>query len=180
MAILQARILEWTATPLPGDLPNPEIEPGSPALQADSLPLSHQGSPDSSPYISINKELLILSFKYFLNMATFFSFPLLLCESKPSSLSWATWEHSYFSIQTSWIILKICILLWPIPENVSVCFLWFYDKKYYIQHGLCDPAWSDSSQPLQAQVIAPSVSLSAVQSMRIFSQFLNHIGSLTS
>ena len=32
----------------PGDLPNPEIEPaspGSPALQADSLPLSHQGNP---------------------------------------------------------------------------------------------------------------------------------------
>ena len=31
--------------PFPGDLPNPGIEPGSPALQADSLPLSHQGSP---------------------------------------------------------------------------------------------------------------------------------------
>ena len=30
--------------PPPGDLPNPGIEPESPALQADSLPLSHQGS----------------------------------------------------------------------------------------------------------------------------------------
>ena len=29
----------------PEDLPNPGIEHGSPALQADSLPLSHQGSP---------------------------------------------------------------------------------------------------------------------------------------
>ena len=29
----------------PGDLPNPGIKPTSPALQADSLPLSHQGSP---------------------------------------------------------------------------------------------------------------------------------------
>ena len=29
----------------PGDLPNPEMEPGSPALQADSL-LSDQGSPE--------------------------------------------------------------------------------------------------------------------------------------
>ena len=28
----------------PGDLPNPGIEPGSPALQADSLPLYHLGS----------------------------------------------------------------------------------------------------------------------------------------
>ena len=34
----------WSGLPSPGDLPNPGIEPGSPALQADSL-LSHQGSP---------------------------------------------------------------------------------------------------------------------------------------
>ena len=38
--------------PLPGDLPDPGIEPGSPALQADSLPLSYQGSPLYT-YISI-------------------------------------------------------------------------------------------------------------------------------
>ena len=45
--ILQARILEWAAMPPPGDLPNPGIEPESsvaPALQAESLPLNHQGS----------------------------------------------------------------------------------------------------------------------------------------
>ena len=30
--------------PLPGNLPDPEMELASPALQADSLPLSHQGS----------------------------------------------------------------------------------------------------------------------------------------
>ena len=35
--IFQARILEWVATS-PGDLPNPGIKPGSPALQADALP----------------------------------------------------------------------------------------------------------------------------------------------
>ena len=29
--ILQARILEWVAIPPPGDLPNPDIEPVSPA-----------------------------------------------------------------------------------------------------------------------------------------------------
>ena len=42
--ILQARILEWVAMPYPGDLPDPGIEPespASPALQADSLLLSH-------------------------------------------------------------------------------------------------------------------------------------------
>ena len=35
---LQARILEWLPFPSPGDLPHPGIEPGSPALQVDSLP----------------------------------------------------------------------------------------------------------------------------------------------
>ena len=37
----------WSGLPLPslGDLPQPGIEPESPALQADSLPLSHQRSP---------------------------------------------------------------------------------------------------------------------------------------
>ena len=35
--ILQARILEWVAISSPEDLPDPRIEPGSPALQADAL-----------------------------------------------------------------------------------------------------------------------------------------------
>ena len=38
MGILQAKILEWVVIPPPGDLPNPGIEPRSPAQQADSLP----------------------------------------------------------------------------------------------------------------------------------------------
>ena len=36
--ILQARILEWVAIPFSSNLPDPGIEPGSPVLQADSLP----------------------------------------------------------------------------------------------------------------------------------------------
>ena len=36
--ILQARKLEWLPFLSPGDLPNPGIEPGSAALQADSFP----------------------------------------------------------------------------------------------------------------------------------------------
>ena len=37
----------WSGLPCPpsGDLPHSEIEPVASALQADSLPLSHQGSP---------------------------------------------------------------------------------------------------------------------------------------
>ena len=45
--ILQARILEFPF-PSPEDLPNPGIEPGSPALQADSLPSEPPGKPNHS------------------------------------------------------------------------------------------------------------------------------------
>ena len=41
--IFQVRILEWVAIPSPGDLRNPGIEPGFPALQADSLPAEPRG-----------------------------------------------------------------------------------------------------------------------------------------
>ena len=39
----------WSGLPVPslGDLPNPGIEPMSPAVQADYLPQSHQGSPST-------------------------------------------------------------------------------------------------------------------------------------
>ena len=49
--IYQARILEWVAIPSPGDPPDPGIESMSPALQVDSLPLSHQGSIDFFTYL---------------------------------------------------------------------------------------------------------------------------------
>ena len=37
--------VEWVAIPSRGDILEPQIELASPALQADSLPLSHLGSP---------------------------------------------------------------------------------------------------------------------------------------
>ena len=43
--ILQAKILEWVAFPFSEDLPNPGIEPRSPALRVDSLPAEPQGKP---------------------------------------------------------------------------------------------------------------------------------------
>ena len=43
--ILQAGILEWMAVPFSRDLPNPVIEPRSPALQADTLPSEPLGKP---------------------------------------------------------------------------------------------------------------------------------------
>jgi len=44
----------WSGLPFPppGDLPNPRIKPVSPALQADSLLLSHQGRPTFASYTS--------------------------------------------------------------------------------------------------------------------------------
>jgi len=50
--ILQARILEWVATPSSGKLPDPGIKPtapAAPALQVGSLSLSHQGSQGLTP-----------------------------------------------------------------------------------------------------------------------------------
>ena len=43
--ILQARMLEYVTIPFSGDLLDPEIEPRSLALQADSLPYEPPGKP---------------------------------------------------------------------------------------------------------------------------------------
>ena len=40
------RILEWVAIPFSKDIPDPGIEPRSPALQADSLPFELLGNSD--------------------------------------------------------------------------------------------------------------------------------------
>ena len=45
--ILQARILEWAAISFSGDLPDPGVKPGCPALQADSLLSEPPGKPSS-------------------------------------------------------------------------------------------------------------------------------------
>ena len=52
--ILQERILEWVAMPFPGDLPDPGIEPGSPALLADSLLSESPGKSTFNNYIPPN------------------------------------------------------------------------------------------------------------------------------
>ena len=46
--ILKVRILEWVDFPFSGDLPNPQMEPRSPALQADSLSTEPQGRPKNT------------------------------------------------------------------------------------------------------------------------------------
>ena len=46
--IFQARILEWVAMPSPGDLPDPQIDPGSLAVQLDSLSSELPGRPQET------------------------------------------------------------------------------------------------------------------------------------
>ena len=56
--ISQARILEWVAISF-RDLPNPETESTSLALLADSLRLSHLGSPPSPSRIPVKDENML-------------------------------------------------------------------------------------------------------------------------
>ena len=46
--VLQARILEWVAIPSPGDLPDPRIELGSPALAGGFFTTEPPGKPLNS------------------------------------------------------------------------------------------------------------------------------------
>ena len=61
----------WNGLPCPrlGDLPDPGIEPVTPALQADSLLLSHQGSPNLTNRAAHKMEMDIgFAAKLLLNM----------------------------------------------------------------------------------------------------------------
>ena len=51
----------WSGLPFPspGDLPDPEIEPGSPTLQADALPSEPPGKSKLSVKVSVNKNVLL-------------------------------------------------------------------------------------------------------------------------
>ena len=52
--ILQPKTQEWVAIPFSGDLPDPGIEPSSPALRADSLPSAPPGKPQEGGDICIH------------------------------------------------------------------------------------------------------------------------------
>ena len=57
--------------PPPGGLPDPGIEPTSPTLQEDSLPLSHLGSP---LVIMVNSHFEMLSLDFSLQIVTYILF----------------------------------------------------------------------------------------------------------
>ena len=67
------KTLEWVAYPFSRDLPNPGIKPGSPALQADSLPAELQGKPIRIGYIPLNItkdgfKRLLYHYRYFMHL----------------------------------------------------------------------------------------------------------------
>ena len=57
---LQAGILEWVAIPVSRDLSDPGIEPGSPTLQADSLPSEPPGKPE---WVSLKRRVTFTSWR---------------------------------------------------------------------------------------------------------------------
>ena len=61
--IFQVRVWSGLPFPSPGDLPDPRIEPRSPALQADALPFEPPGKPLSGDKISTNQVLKIKTAK---------------------------------------------------------------------------------------------------------------------
>ena len=70
----------WSGLPFPspGDLPNPGIEPGSPALQADSLPSEPPGNTALPRYpLYFNSSQFNLSCKKTANSITHFNFLLI-------------------------------------------------------------------------------------------------------
>ena len=50
------------ACPSPGDLPDPGIEPGSPALQADCLTSEPPGKPHTCIYVSLKVPIFVYTF----------------------------------------------------------------------------------------------------------------------
>ena len=87
LGIFQARIQEWVTIPSLCDLPHPGVKPRSPAIQADSLPLSYQGFIPSTE--GLNKHSLSKR-----------EFPL------PELGHWSFPTFRLRNICSSWVIMK--------------------------------------------------------------------------
>ena len=136
--ILQARILEWVAMRSPsGNLPNPGIEPRSPALQTDSLPSQPQ-------FLTCQGKTLKTFFKIqhciFVNTQWFFPlFNLLLKYSYKAELvdMWMYLEKdsSRESMEAPCSILTYCALcISSIWMFICILSISFYNKLVKINH----------------------------------------------
>ena len=70
--ILQARILEWVAVPFSRGSSDPGIELGSPALQADSLPMELSGKPYLCECSRLNSCFSFVSASWYSNFSEYF------------------------------------------------------------------------------------------------------------
>ena len=117
----------WSGLPFssPGDLPNPGIKPGSPALQADTLPSEPPGKPQ--PKVSIGVWVYLWAF-YFVPLiyiclcaSNIMSWWMLLCSRAGSQAGWFLQFHSSFS-GLLWLFEVFCISIQIVKLFVLV--LW--------------------------------------------------------
>ena len=102
--ILQARVLEW--------LPNPGIEPGSPALQADALPSEPPGKPQHDTLICLEADAdcrLTSQQELLVEQPTQGLFK---CPGIPHTMVWFR-ECEYSGNE-----VEICWILWPSLGNI--------------------------------------------------------------
>ena len=109
--------MEWVAISSPGDLPDPRIEPGSPALQADSTIWATRNScpnasgtalhswdfvlPQSMDYLPLNKDIKLgTKLYYFLSLVTTHRH-FLYIQAIKSFLQFLTVEHLGLSATTT-------------------------------------------------------------------------------
>ena len=93
--ILQARILGWGPFPSPGDLPNPRIEPRSPALKADPLLFETPGKPLTTLLFKAATQNLAQESKQecMLNRFWFFATSWTVAHWAPLSMKFSRQEH---------------------------------------------------------------------------------------
>ena len=97
--IFQAKKLEWAAISSPGDLPDPGIEPvspASPALQADSL--------QSEPTRGTPKQLIPLAFSYVSLSPVFFPVP--------PHIAWMACFYTSFKPHLKSLLLRVASVFW--------------------------------------------------------------------
>ena len=122
----------WSGLPFPspGNLPDPRIEPVSPALQVDSLPLSHQGfsySIYSYKILAIFPVLCNKSFQLILYLSLYLLFSYPYIASYPFSLPTGNhciceclWVHFSFVIFTTLLYFLDSTDKWYHTEVISL------------------------------------------------------------
>ena len=94
--------------PLPGDLPNPGIEPKSPALQEDSLPTETPGKPQFIYSGTERERERVCVCVWVLSHVQLFA------------TSWTAAHQASLSIANSWSLLKLMSIEWMMPSNYLI------------------------------------------------------------